>query len=126
MQDSTVTVVFETESEVEAHIYEGLLRDAEIPVQLRTVADPVLTNIMRQIAFPHYEIVVPNAYATQAQTIVEEQCQSAKEATSTGEQEPHYHNPQKQAVLSIGRLLIWILLLTPLLILAFFYLLGQR
>ena len=115
MKDAEGTVVVEAESEVEARIYEGLIGEAGIPVQVRPVADPLLINVIRQLVPSRYQVMVPTAAASQAHRIVALHRREMEQIAPVEEEEPAPPDPNKQALLLAGRLLIWLLLLIPLL-----------
>ena len=112
MKDDTVSVIFQTDSEVEANIYAALLSEADIPVQVRLLEDPITTNIIRQIAFASYQVVVPKQCKAKAEEIVATQQQLASEVLPDGEEtsQLQYENRAKHATLLLGRILIWILI----------------
>lgn len=126
MQDSSIAMVVETESEVEARIYASLLNDAGLHAQVRINEDPFLTNIIRQIALPRYQVVVPNSEAVNAEKILAEERRVVNEESPADEEEtPAGPGAKKPILFVIGRILIWLILLMPFIACVLFYLINK-
>ncbi|HEX2950418.1 MAG TPA: hypothetical protein VHV83_12780 [Armatimonadota bacterium] len=126
MQDSSIAMVVETESEVEARIYASLLNDAGLHAQVRVNEDPFLTNIIRQIALPRYQVVVPNSEAVSAEKILAEERRVVNEESPADEEKtPASPGAKKSILIVIGRILIWLILLLPFIACVLIYLINK-
>lgn len=115
MQHSLAISVIETDLEVEASFYAGVLSDAGLHAQVRNIEDPILTNVLRQIVLPRFEVLVPEIEAAQAKIILAEECRTTAEIVPP--EEPAVTHTTNSTILFIGRGLFWLLLLLiPLLI----------
>jgi len=123
MQDPTVTSVAETDLEVEARIYASVLKDAGLHAQVRVIEDPLMTNIARQLLPPRYQVVVPHVEAPRANLLIAEYRRTEEAVVPEEEEEPEPAPTQTPALLLVGRILIWLILLAPILTLIFLRLL---
>lgn len=114
MQDSLAISVIETDLEVEASFYAGLLNDAGLHAQVRNIDDPILTNVLSHIIRPRFEVAVPEIEAARARIILAEECR--KTAAIVVPEEPTV-TTTNSTIRFIGRSFLWLLLLLiPLLI----------
>ena len=120
MQDPSVTSVYETDSEMEALIYEGLLTEAGLMAQVRQLDDPLLINAIRQLAPTRFQVVVPNQQAAVAAAIVAEHHQRVAESVPVVENEDDedagYVNHAKERLILIGRIVIWLMIIAVILL----------